>query len=58
MKNTNEDANHGTKENDNTTNELGKTQAENYPSVFFNKKPSQDLKKLRGKQRRFQAGKN
>lgn len=31
---------------------------ENYPSVFLNRNPSGDLKKLRGKGRSFQANKN
>ena len=31
---------------------------ESYPSVFLNRNPSKDLKKLRGKGRSFQANKN
>lgn len=41
----------------NTKEELEKTKEENYPSVFLNRNPSQDLKKLRGKMRSFQSSK-
>ena len=33
------------------------TKDEIYPSVFLNHNPSRDLNKLRGKNRRFQSGK-
>lgn len=34
-----------------------KTKDETYPSVFYGCNTARDLKKLRGKNRRFQAGK-
>lgn len=38
--------------------EFEDTREENYPSVFSNRNPSQDLKKLRGKRRSFQSSNN
>ncbi|MDY4000490.1 MAG: hypothetical protein SOY73_15625 [Blautia sp.] len=41
-----------------STEETESMKEESYPSVFLNRNPSKDLKKLRGKGRSFQANKN
>lgn len=41
-----------------STEETESMKEESYPSVFLNRNPSKDLKKLRGKGRSFQANKS